>query len=56
MYRYIPYLGIRKLTPEEVIMFDLDQGFRYTALLFEWFSYSILLIAVGKMEKNKSAD
>lgn len=48
MYRYIPYLGIRKLTAEEVFLFDLDPTFKYTALLFEWLDYSVLIVAIGK--------
>lgn len=48
MYRYIPYLGIRKLTAEEVSMFDLDPTFKYTALLFEWLGYCVLIAAIGK--------
>ena len=54
-YRYFPFLGFKTLSDEEADLFDLDLDFTYKALLFEWFDFSILLLALGTL-RNTNAD
>ncbi len=46
--RWFPFLGIKTLTDEDVMNYDLPYDCTYKALVFEWFDLYVLLVAVGK--------
>lgn len=50
--RIIPWLGIKKLTDEDVVEYDLDTQYDYKALVFEWGPIFFLIWGRGVLKDS----
>ena len=51
-YRYFPWLGIRKLDSEDVHNFALPRAYKYSALMFEWLDWQVLLVSRATLKEK----
>lgn len=54
-YRYFPWLGFKTLTTDEIDLYELDHRYSYKALVFEWLSLHLLIVARASLIKDTDA-
>lgn len=53
-YRYFPFLGFRTFDDEDKMFWGIPQGFTVKALVFEWMSFAMILLAKAAKENNNT--